>query len=144
MIGIDNWFNFSKWSLISDTICITKISSSNGSIFRVTGPLCWKFTRHPWIPSQWPVTGALMFPLIYALIKRLREQSWGWWFETSSRSLWRHCNENQITFKVYNQQSNSASTNRTSCRRALWLAAISISDVEECYADFRLKKRKSR
>ena len=24
--------------------------------------------------------------------KRLSKQSWGWWFETSSRPLWRHCN----------------------------------------------------
>ena len=23
---------------------------------------------------------------------RLSKQSWGWWFETPSRSLWRHCN----------------------------------------------------
>ena len=23
--------------------------------------------------------------------KRLSKQSWGWWFETSSSSLWRHC-----------------------------------------------------
>ena len=24
--------------------------------------------------------------------KRLRKQSWGWWFETLLRPLWRHCN----------------------------------------------------
>ena len=28
------------------------------------------------------------------LNKRLRKQSWGWWFETLSRPLWRHCNIN--------------------------------------------------
>ena len=28
------------------------------------------------------------------LIKRLSKQSKRWWFETASRSLWRHCNEN--------------------------------------------------
>ena len=28
------------------------------------------------------------------LNKRLSKQSWGWWFATPSRSLWRHCNEN--------------------------------------------------
>ena len=41
-----------------------------------------------------PVTGrgALMFSLIRALNKRLSKQSWGCWFETPSRSLWRHCN----------------------------------------------------
>ena len=26
------------------------------------------------------------------LNKRLNKQSWGWWFETPSCSLWRHCN----------------------------------------------------
>ena len=37
--------------------------------------------------GQW--RGALM---ICALNKRLSKQWWGWWFETPSRSLWRHCN----------------------------------------------------
>ena len=32
------------------------------------------------------------------LIKRLSKQSWGWWFETPLRSLWRHCND---IFVVY-------------------------------------------
>ena len=41
--------------------------------------------------GQW--RGALMFSLIYALNKRLGKQSWGWWFETTSRPLWRHCNK---------------------------------------------------
>ena len=37
--------------------------------------------------------GALMFSLICTLIERLSKQSWGWWSETLSRPLWRHCNE---------------------------------------------------
>ena len=49
---------------------------------------------------RWPVNsphkgqwrGALMFSLICALNKRLSKQSWGWWFETPSCSLWRQCN----------------------------------------------------
>ena len=40
--------------------------------------------------GQW--RGALMFSLICALNKRLSKQSWGWWFETPSGLLWRHCN----------------------------------------------------
>ena len=40
--------------------------------------------------GQW--RGALMFSLICALNKRFGKQSRGWWFETSLRSLWRHCN----------------------------------------------------
>ena len=41
--------------------------------------------------GQW--RGALMFSLICALNKQLSKQSWGWWFETPTCSLWRHCNE---------------------------------------------------
>ena len=40
--------------------------------------------------GQW--RGASMFSLICALNKRLSKQSWGWWFETPSCSIWRHCN----------------------------------------------------
>ena len=43
--------------------------------------------------GQW--RGALMFSLIRVLNKRLCKQSWGWWFETPSRSLWRHCNDSR-------------------------------------------------
>ena len=36
---------------------------------------------------------SLRFALFYLrLNKRLSKQSWGWWFETPSCSLWRHCN----------------------------------------------------
>ena len=42
--------------------------------------------------GQW--RGALIFSLIRALNERLSKQSWGWWFETPSRSLWRHFNAN--------------------------------------------------
>ena len=43
-------------------------------------------------PSQWPVTQSLDISFDLHLNKRLSKQSWGWWFETPSRSLWRHCN----------------------------------------------------
>ena len=41
--------------------------------------------------GQW--RGVLMFSLICALNKWFSKQSWGWWFETPLRSLWRHGNE---------------------------------------------------
>ena len=43
-------------------------------------------------PAQRPVTRS--FDVFFDLRpnKRLNKQSWGWWFETPSRSLWRHCN----------------------------------------------------
>ena len=44
--------------------------------------------------GQW--TGGLMLSLICALNKRLNEPSRGWWFDTPSRSSWRHCNDMTI------------------------------------------------
>ena len=59
-------------------------------------PRYWPFLRGSHrSPMNFPHKGqwrrALMFSLI-CLNKRLSEQSWGWWFETPSRPLWRHCN----------------------------------------------------
>ena len=67
------------------------MTSSNGNIFRVTGHLCGEFTG----PRRIPRTKASDAELwnICAFNKRLSKQSWGWWFETPSRPLWRHCNE---------------------------------------------------
>ena len=44
-------------------------------------------------PAQRPVTRSFDVFFDLRLNKRLSKQWWGWWFETSSRSLWRHCNE---------------------------------------------------
>ena len=44
-------------------------------------------------PAQRPVTWSFDIFFDLCLNKWLNEQSWGWWFETPSRSLWRHCNE---------------------------------------------------
>ena len=75
-------------------------TSSNGNIFRVTGPLCGEFTGHRWIPAQRPVTRNfdVFFYLnkrsqrLWAMNKRLSKQSWDWWFETPPCPLWRHSN----------------------------------------------------
>ena len=64
------------------------MTSSNGSIFGVTGHLCGEF------PSQRPVTRSFDGFFALRLNKRLSKQSWCWWFETPSRSLLRHCNAN--------------------------------------------------
>ena len=42
-------------------------------------------------PAQRPVTWSFEVVFDLRLNKRLRKQSWGWWFETLSRQLWRHC-----------------------------------------------------
>ena len=43
-------------------------------------------------PAQMPVTRSFDVFFDLSLNKRLSKQSWGWWFETLSCSLWRHCN----------------------------------------------------
>ena len=72
------------------------MKSSNGNIFRVTGPLCGELTGHRWIPHTKASNAELWFFSLICLNKRLSKQSRGWWFETPSRSLWRHCNDDKI------------------------------------------------
>ena len=68
------------------------MTSSNGNIFRVTGPLCGEFTGPGEFPTQRPVTQSFDVLFDLGLNKPLSKQLWGWWFETPSRSLWCHCN----------------------------------------------------
>ena len=69
------------------------MTSSNGNFFRVTGHLCGEFTGPGEFPAQRPVTRSFDVFFDLRLNKRLSKQSRGWWFETLSRPLWRHCNE---------------------------------------------------
>ena len=64
-------------------------TSSNGNIFRITGHLCGEFTGDRW---QRLATRSFDGFFDLRLNKQLRKQSWGWWFDMPSRSLWRHCN----------------------------------------------------
>ena len=88
---------------------VSMMTSSNGIIFRVTGPLCGEFTSHGEFPTQRPVTRSFYVFFDLRLNKRLSKQSWGWRFETPSCSLWRHCNgiwlkvEFLITIEVWSK-----------------------------------------
>ena len=73
--------------------CKGMMTSSNGNISRVTGPLCVEFTGPGEFPAQRPVTRGFDVFFDLRLNKRLSKQPWGWWFETLSCPLWRHCNE---------------------------------------------------
>ena len=68
------------------------MTSSNGNIFRVTGPLCG-IHRSRWIPHTKASNAVLWCFFDLPLNKRLSKQPWGWWFEMPSWSLWRQCNE---------------------------------------------------
>ena len=87
-----------QWLTTGPLICLICqvmhfiMTSSNGNIVRVTGHLCVEFTGHRWIPRTKASDADLWCFLDLRLNKRLGKQWWGWWFETPSRPLWRHCN----------------------------------------------------
>ena len=67
------------------------MTSSNGNIFRVTGPLCGEPTGQRWIPLT-KVSDAELWCFVWSGPERFSKQSRRRWFETPSRSLWRNCN----------------------------------------------------
>ena len=101
------------------------------SKLRITSPLWWKFSDDRWISlTAWwrnqmeifsallalcagnsPVTGELFsqrpvtrsFDVLFDLCLNLRlnKQSWGWWFEAPSCSLWRYCNGVRVIRKHF-------------------------------------------
>ena len=68
------------------------MTSSNGNIFRVTGPLCGEFTGSRWISLTKASDAEFWCFLSLRLNKHLSKQSRRMWFETPLCSLWRHCN----------------------------------------------------
>ena len=70
-------------------------------IFRVTDHLCGEFTGHRWIPHTKASDASFDVFFDLCLIKRLSKQSWGWWFETPLRPLWRDCNATFITIILH-------------------------------------------
>ena len=56
-------------------------------------------------PSQSAVLRSFAVFFDLRLNKRLREQSWGWWFETPSHSLWRHCNGTLLAWCLFSTRA---------------------------------------
>ena len=52
-------------------------------------------------PAQRPVTQSFDVFFDLRLYERLSKQSWGCWFETPSRLLWRHSNGKQFSVDSY-------------------------------------------
>ena len=68
------------------------MTSSNGNIVRVTGPLCRNSPLPGEFPPQRPVARSFDVFFDLRLNKHFNKRSWYRWFETPSRSLQRHCN----------------------------------------------------
>ena len=78
-------------------------------LYRLYGPRCPLSPKRPInlislspgkFPAKRPVTRS--FDIFFDLRpnKRLSKQSWGWWFETLSHPLWRHCNVQRASTSV--------------------------------------------
>ena len=87
--------NASPGTASDDNVAIM-MASSNGNIFRVTGPLR---EGNPPVTSGFPSQKSLTrnFDVFFdlRLNKRLSKESRRLWFETPSCSLWRHCNDHE-------------------------------------------------
>ena len=77
---------------MSATLIAHMMTSSNGNISALLALCAGNSPVTGEFPSQRPVTRS--FDVFFDLRpnKRLSKQSWSWWFETPSRSLWRQCN----------------------------------------------------
>ena len=77
---------------------ISMLTSSNGNIFRVTGPLCGEFAGHRWFPRTWASDAESCFlwsaPWINVWVNN---------HETSSHPLWLHCNA-RLTQRQWSNQ----------------------------------------
>ena len=77
-------------------------------------------------PAQRPVTRSFDVFFDMCLNKQLSKQSWGWWFETPSRPLWRHCNEDHVQIEITSSlyQSNVQDMNTESKRKNVTITMI--------------------
>ena len=99
---VSDWLGaYAKWSLLLFTIIVLflhdMMTSPNGNIFPVTGPLCGEFTGHQWIPLRKASDVSFDLSLNTGFSKQLRCR----WFETLSFSLWRHCKNWSSTMNIY-------------------------------------------
>ena len=77
------------WMLISESWWGHQMQTFSAllAIYEGNSPVLGEF------PAQRPVTRSFDAFFDPRPNKRLSKQSWGWWFETPSRLLWRHCND---------------------------------------------------
>ena len=70
-------------------------------------------------PAQRSVTRDFDVSFDVSLNNRLSKQWWGWWFETPSYSLWRHCNESGRS-RIFHTDANSAEYGATQDEVIKW------------------------
>ena len=86
-----SWLGCDKWSMLCWNLNFM-ITSSNGNILHVTGPLWGNPLVTGGFPSQGPVTWSFDVFCDVRIKKWLSKLSRCWWFEIPCHSLWCHCN----------------------------------------------------
>ena len=82
-------------------------------------------------PAQRPVTWSFDVFFDLRLNKWFSKQSWGWWFETSSHSLWCHCNEKTV-FNVFRSPLSSFCAEKPTYPWHCWQKPEMKTDVPTC------------
>ena len=94
--GANEWM----WSLLGD-LMLTSWWHHQMETFSALLAICAGNSPVPSeFPAQRPVTQSFDVFFDLRLNKWFRKQSWGWWFETLSHPLWRHCNDVLISFRL--------------------------------------------
>ena len=101
-------------------------------------------------PSQRPVTRSFDVFFDLRLNKRLGKQSWGWWFQTPSRPLWRHCNIKPRPVQEEIFRNAKLSSYPGYFRKPHWLSMglpeisrVTLSDMEKDKQEHKHQSRKT-
>ena len=94
---------FQCWFQIYTVSQHNMMTSSNGTFSALLALCAGNSPVTGEFPAQRPVAQSFGVFFDLRLNKRLSKQPWGWWSETPSRSLWRHCNGAQDYY--YHQYS---------------------------------------
>ena len=135
------------WCRQATSHCFSQSQSRFISLYGVTRPLRVKVTswwRHQmetfsaslaiWagnspvtgvFPAQRPVSRSFDVFFDLRLNKRLSKQLWGWWFETLSCPLWRHCN-------IHVLQGYFIGTGEIKRWKIVWFTKSQSSNPEQC------------
>ena len=84
-------------------------------------------------PSQRPMTQRFDVFFDLCLNKRLSKQSWGWWSETPSRPLWRHCSSPPVKERLKHLTRCTPMMSQCSCdHRQRWFRpSIGVKPLSE-------------
>ena len=92
MIRTTKTFDATSNSSFQHNNCCFMMTSSNGNISALLATCAGNSPVTGEFPAQRSVTRRFDVFFVLRVNKRLRKQSWDWWFETPSHPLWRHCN----------------------------------------------------